>query len=316
MPKVSVIVPVYNVEKYIGQCIESILNQSWKEWELILVNDASTDGSYAVMNKYALRDGRIKVISYDVNKGPMYARQEGCKVANGEFVTFCDGDDTLPDYSLELLYSIALENNADVVVGQFRQIENNGNEKPFPITADLKYGNDKIAFFKAVLRFEMPQGLCGKMFKKEIIKLEPVVFENVTMGEDAGILFQYIAHIERAIVVKKATYNYLQHSNSSTHNTMKESSLEGICKLMKLREDIVKRYDSLFVDFNKYVIKSLIPLYAQYKKRLKLYLIKYGLNTYVSNSNIFRFFSLGESWKLILQRDLYPFLYRLYKVIR
>lgn len=316
MTLVSIIIPFFNAERYLKKCVDSIMAQSMQDWELILVNDASKDNSLIIAQDYCRKDKRIKVVSYDKNRGPMYAREKGCEIAEGEYVTFCDSDDTLPTQSVELFYKAAINHRADLVVGQFSQINEMGEVSSFPIKASLNYGDDSIGCFKSIMRFEMPQGLCGKLFKKEIVKEETIIYENVTMGEDAGVLFQYVRHISKAVVINDSVYNYIQHTNSSTHSTLQLASLEGICKLMKLRECIVKDYDGLLEDFNKYVIQCIIPLFIKYKKSLMVYLNKYRMDHYVSVSNICRYFIGRDLYKLLLQRNLFPFVYYVYEKIR
>ena len=115
MPKISVIVPVYNVEKYLRKCIESILNQTFREFELILVDDGSTDSSGKICDEYALKDSRIKVIHKE-NGGASSARNAGLDVAKGEYIGFVDSDDWIEMDMYGELYRLIKENNTDISV--------------------------------------------------------------------------------------------------------------------------------------------------------------------------------------------------------
>ena len=115
MPKVSVIIPVYNVEKYLSECLDSVVNQTLKDIEIICVNDGSPDGSAEILEEYAQKDNRIKVITQE-NRGVSEARNSGLKIASGEYIAFLDSDDYIDLKFFEQLYKRGIESNSDVVV--------------------------------------------------------------------------------------------------------------------------------------------------------------------------------------------------------
>ena len=115
MPKVSVIIPVYNVEKYLSECLDSVVNQTLKDIEIICVNDGSLDGSAEILEEYAQKDNRIKVITQE-NRGVSEARNSGLKIASGEYIAFLDSDDYIDLKFFEQLYKRGIESNSDVVV--------------------------------------------------------------------------------------------------------------------------------------------------------------------------------------------------------
>ena len=117
MPKVSVIVPVYNVEKFIRRCLISIQQQSLDDIEIIVVNDATPDNSMAIVQELAKDDHRITILNHEKNLGPMCTRETGYMAAIGDYITFCDSDDYMPKDALEKLYSTAVASNADIVSG-------------------------------------------------------------------------------------------------------------------------------------------------------------------------------------------------------
>lgn len=130
MFKFSIVVPIYNVEKYIGKLIESLENQTLKDVEIILVDDGSPDSSGSICDKYAETDNRIKVI-HKPNGGVSAARNDGMKVATGEYIMFCDSDDWLPIDALEKLYNEGVRTGADIVIGDVIQTFTNDTEKRF-----------------------------------------------------------------------------------------------------------------------------------------------------------------------------------------
>ena len=124
MPKVSIIVPVYNVEKYLCQCLESLVHQTLTDIEIICVNDGSTDNSLGILNKYAQLDSRIKVFSQK-NQGVSSARNLGLEKVNGEYITFVDSDDWIELNACEILYNTAQERNTDILLCSYYNYDNN-----------------------------------------------------------------------------------------------------------------------------------------------------------------------------------------------
>lgn len=304
MPKVSVIVPVYNVEKYIGRCIESIQKQTLTDWELILVDDCSPDKSIEIIQEYAKKDSRIIVKRHDVNHGPMIARQWGDAIASGEYITYCDGDDMLPDNALELLYNTALETGADIVSGNMTYVTIKGSKKVFKST--LKYGNDKINAFKSLLRGELMHNLCGKLFKASILKdYTYKSYEHFTNGEDSYVFYLAVSHIEKIIQIDVPVYYYMQNAQSSSQVRLGENAIKNICFSVKTKINIVSNFLQLQNDLDRNVTNILLYLYSQgYDKDTKLdyYIKKYDLSDFVSFSSMLKHYEISAILQFILKR--------------
>ena len=176
-PEISVIVPVYNVEKYVGRCIESLQNQDFANWEMILIDDFSPDKSYDVICKYAEKDNRIICLRQKENHGPMIARRLGDMAAQGNYITYCDGDDMLPPDALKSLYDAAIKTGADVVSGNRVVIKADGTEKIFK--THLKYGNDSK-------RTAACQGEAGTAGPAQVERQERRHFHECLCGTGAG----------------------------------------------------------------------------------------------------------------------------------
>ena len=116
MSKVSVIIPVFNKEKYLSTCINSIINQSLKDIELILIDDCSSDNSYTIMEEYAKKDSRIKIYKNSNNIGTGATRNKGIKIAKSDYISFVDADDYISQNLLEINYEAAVKNNADIIM--------------------------------------------------------------------------------------------------------------------------------------------------------------------------------------------------------
>ena len=166
--KVSICIPVYNVEKYIRRCLESLLNQTYHDLEIIIVNDSTPDNSMSIVCEYAEIDHRIIVLNHEHNKGLMEARRTAYMNATGDYITFLDSDDYLPENSIETLVNCINASGADVVSGLIEYISDNGERSIWPNT--LRYGEDKVSVLKSLLKKEFGHNLCSKIFKRELLQ--------------------------------------------------------------------------------------------------------------------------------------------------
>lgn len=186
-PLISVIVPVYNVEQYLPKCIESIMGQTFSDWELILVDDASTDGSLAICQSYAKKDVRIKAI-IQAHGGASKARNTGIRLARGEYIAFVDSDDYVSDYYLQKLYAALIGTNATLSLCGLQCVNDNGQFIPsFFISDDIP---SKVSIYEAIgkLGNNVAFGvLCNKLCKKEI-------FQKVQLTEGRTFEDELILH--------------------------------------------------------------------------------------------------------------------------
>lgn len=298
MPKVSVIIPVYKAEKYISRAIESLLNQTLSDVEIIVVDDGSPDNSMAIVSDFADKNGNILIVDRQKNVGPMMARAKGWQMASGDYITFMDSDDTLPRNGLELLYDKITTTGVDMVFGCFCYIDIDGNQRTDSNLNGLKYGNDKIGTLKALLNREITQTLCNKIFKKELFQdFNYEIIENCTNGEDAAVLFQIVSNIKYIDVVNAAVYNYHENTQSSTHNHITSKAIESVCKTTLIREKILKPFEELRIDTNRYFTQNL----TQYRttKEGKRLLKQYGLFHYTTPLSIIKNIRFPESIKML-----------------
>lgn len=262
IPKVSIIVPVYNVENYISKCIESILIQTFTDLELILVDDGSLDSSGIICDKYALLDKRIKVI-HQQNSGATVARLTGVNLAKGEFICFVDSDDTLPEDSIETLYSY-ISPDIDIVIGKIY------DEERFPIsnTKDL-YIVYNIDFYRKIqLEQVLPyqSGPVAKLFRQNLFN--EYVFEiprDILVGEDwlMNIRLSFEAS-KNVCFVNKRVYNYNRITTSVTHTFQKDLNFEDIFYKYYM-ESIPIKEKNRFIEIT---IKKRLSTYIWYAKKL------------------------------------------------
>ncbi|MEO1030661.1 MAG: glycosyltransferase family 2 protein [Bacteroidota bacterium] len=221
LTKISVIVPIYRIENYLAKCIESLLQQSFQDFELILVDDGSPDSCPEICDNYAKKDQRIKVI-HKTNGGLLSARKAGLDAALGTYIAYVDGDDWVDNYYLDTLYRLAESNKADLVVtGHFREF-NSKIETIKPKAAGV-YDADQIRseiLPNAIYNGEfcehgMSTYVWNKLFKKTLLKqILYDVHNDVIMGEDAAITYSYLAISKRLVISKIPLYYYRQRHDS------------------------------------------------------------------------------------------------------
>lgn len=219
MPKLSVIVPVYNTEKYLRECIDSILAQTFTDFELILVNDGSTDGSGAICDEYAEKDPRIQVIHQE-NGGITVARKSGVRVARGEYVTFVDSDDWID----QEMYRIMLAGeSADIVICNMIRFRNNDMFEIKCCVNPGLYDKQKLqdTFYPTMLfDFDRCQpavhpSLCNKLIRCEIIRnVINNVADGITYGEDALCSYACMLDAEKIHVMAQGLYYYRENPQS------------------------------------------------------------------------------------------------------
>lgn len=220
--KISVIVPVYNVEQYIARCVESILNQSYTDLELILVDDGSVDSSGEICRKYALKDPRVVVISQE-NQGVSAARNRGLEAAGGEWIGFVDADDFLDADFYETLYSGASLNKAEIICCGVRAVDETGAEQRHLLTNDIPDAPVFLSQEEALIHFLHP----GKRYLywspwDKLIRGDVARKHRFEVGrklaEDFFFCFQCILDSHGVCYIPGKKYNYMIRSDSATQS--------------------------------------------------------------------------------------------------
>ena len=207
-PKVSIIVPVYNIEKYVYECIDSILNQTYTDFECILVDDCSSDNSSRICDEYARKDTRIKVIHKNINVGSPQARKSGLEISKGKYIIFFDGDDWVEYDMIEKLYSIAEKNDCDIVICNF--FNNIDFLQDEDISPEI---HDKILIFKQIIMYgPYNTSLCNKLIKRDIyLKINFPVHHYI---DDRVLTIQSIYYANNIKYIKDCLYHYRKHHES------------------------------------------------------------------------------------------------------
>ncbi|WP_195244231.1 glycosyltransferase family 2 protein [Clostridium celatum] len=243
IPLISIIIPVYNAEKYLEQCIDSVLNQSIGNWELILVNDGSKDSSGSICDRYKDIDKRIDVIHIS-NSGVSHARNVGIRQANSKYVMFVDSDDWIHrDMLKDMLKTIKNTNDQLVVSGVTNVFKDKQIEKNFTKIESISLENNSEGFIELIKDYSI-YGPCRKIYIKEIIDKNNICFKKeLFFGEDLVFNLQYLEHIKSISIINKSYYYYRMNETSIT-NTFKVRKPNNINEInIRLNNYIKKHYD-------------------------------------------------------------------------
>ncbi len=293
-PEISIIVPVYNVEKYIVGCIESILNQEFKNFELILVNDGSTDKSGVICDEYEKKDDRVKVIHQEY-KGVSSARNIGVNNAKGNYIGFVDSDDYIYKDMYSTLYNLCQQTNSDIGVCKlFREI----NEKIINLEDNLiikEMDNEEAMkeLFKGVLyRFS----LANKLFKKSCFC--GVEFPEGRIHEDLSTTYKLFANSLKTAYTNSTGYVYVKRNNSILTSLYNEKRLQAfigwneIIPFMKanyenLIDEVILCFSYSCIDNIHYILNQVTRKSEKKKllKKLNIYVKKY-YNDIFKNKNL------------------------------
>ena len=292
--KVSVITTVYNIEKYIGECIDSILKQSFTDFELILINDCSTDNSLEIINEYSKKDNRIKIINNEKNLGCGMGRFIGTKEAKGDFIAFIDGDDYVSNDYLERLYNAAIEYNADIVSSQsimFTEKEDGNNFICSDDVRDFNFPKELTIFetdeekLKAILDKKAINYLNNKLINKKLF--DKIDYCKRIYMEDGNTYLKLLVLANKMVSLddnEKTYYYYRRNINSLTLSSKHDKFLLFYALLaLDIYEFITYEYPNVVFQkyYNKfyirnYVNKFLKGLYVNREEMKQLYPNEYN----------------------------------------
>lgn len=259
---VSIVIPVYNCEKYIENCIDSVVGQAYEDIEIILVDDGSTDQTGTICNKYAETDMRIKVI-HQRNKGLISARNEGIRTSSGEYVAFVDGDDWIEiNHIKDLLISIKQEDADFLVTGICRDEGKDTFFQKNNMPVGLYVQDSLLGFWEKALYaggffdFGIQPYRVSKLFKRSLLnKCIQMEDSLIREAEDAVLIFTYIFLCKRILVTEQCSYHYVIRKNSMTQNR-KFDYFENTCRVylqMKRNFEQLQVYDIMKPQLEAYM---------------------------------------------------------------
>ncbi|MDO5557053.1 MAG: glycosyltransferase family 2 protein [Clostridia bacterium] len=254
--KISIIIPVYNTEKYLRKCLDSVINQNYNNYEIIIVNDESTDGSQKIIDEYEKRYSQKIKAFFKKNEGISEARNFGVSKARGDYITFVDSDDYIDCNMLSKMSEKAEEKNFDIVLSNLKYV--------YPKKEVVVSSGIKKDIFGKELKGEIINilpAMCGKLIKKEMF--EDLKFKKNIWFEDLEIYFRMYTKIKSVGVIDKAYYNYIQRINSITYTYN-----EKLYDLINNWEDIIDFY-----------IKE--NIFNEYKEELEYSYVRYAFATFI-----------------------------------
>ncbi len=309
MPKVSVIIPVYKAEKFIHECIESVLNQSFSDIELILVDDGSPDNSGAICDEYAMKNNGIKVY-HQKNGGVCAARNKGLDMATGDYILFLDSDDYMPIDAVETLYNDAVQNNAGIAIGRmFCNTESTKTDNSLEVWSGME------ALTRGAEDHPALYGCCTKLFKRELVGDVRFV-EGRKVHEDGYFLFLAMIKLPTITVRNKCTYIYRNNPDSASHEAFSEKYFDVLYFFNLKKKIIDEQFPELSEKFNNKLVKAhitMLHLFCKTKDKKYNKDVKHSIKMVRKYSKYFIPAVSGEKkFFLIVKYGGYPLFRRLY----
>ena len=268
-PLVTVVVPVYNVEKYLDRCIDSIVNQTYKNLEIILVDDGSPDNCPKMCDDWAEKDSRIKVI-HKKNTGLGMARNSGMEIAEGDYILFVDSDDYIALSTIEKCVVEFKKTNADVVMfGRFNVLPDGNIKEKHIMTEQYVFSGDSVIndILPGMFTYARGTGVssCCKMYSLNIIKESNIKYksEREIISEDAFFILELFKYVKRVAIIPESFYYYCQNSGSLTTSYKKDRQEKNNSFLLKSLEKIKSNNypdcveNALKVRYHAYTISAL-----------------------------------------------------------
>ena len=304
MNKVSVILPVYNTSKYLKKCFESILNQTYTSFELICVNDGSTDNSLQILEEYAQKDDRIKIITQK-NQGLGNARNAGIIQTSGDYICYIDSDDYIHQDLLKDAVNKILEDDSDVVIYDNYNVYRDSTIPVYRVKNFINKHKTDCFHYEEFKQIAYQSCVAwNKLYKKQIIVDNNLkFFEDVKMGEDSPFWFDLLSLNPKISLLDKCLYYYIKREDSLTKRS--EDYIDRQIELYKKYKDTLK--DNISVDFrltildynvrcaiNGYCANNSLKIFLIYEKSLRFFAEEYknfkGLNLWKYEGYfIFRF---------------------------
>ena len=294
MPKISIIVPIYNAEKCIKRCLDSLVNQTKKEIEYILVNDGSKDNTESIIKEY--KDKRIKYFK-NKNQGIGKTRNFGIEKATGDFIMFCDSDDYFELDACEKLYNKAINDKLDIVVCDYYRVEND-NKKEDKI---IDFSNTSLRKRPSLLN-EVNLSPWNKLYSAKLIKDNKIIFNEQLKYEDTPFVIEALDKAQKIGKVNSCLYNYVIHANSET--TVRDERIFDILKIINIIRVYFEDKEYIQESLNKLLVRMITNYTIQQRNQkeiqtgikfinesfdyLEKYIPDYKNNKYYKNRGFFR----------------------------
>ena len=283
---ISIIVPVYNVEEYLKQCLDSILDQTYRNWELILVNDGSTDSSGLICQEYAEKDARIRYYEKE-NGGLSDARNYGIEQAQGEYLTFVDSDDFLDASHLNVLYNALVKNDVDISIANYTNYQTSTATFYLHTFGDyyekIYTSEELIDDLSFLERNDLSfSTIWGSLYKKSVFSF--LRFPKGVIGEDVALIYKMYTQVDKIVYVHKDTYIYRENDSGISKSKIYpfvtaqlNHVAERLALLAIMGYDVTKHFDRYrtFLEITEYNMRMVWGMedtetYRHIKENLQL----------------------------------------------
>lgn len=248
MSEISVIIPVYNTKPYLSRCIDSVLEQTYEDWELLLVDDGSGDGSEKLCDDYTRLDSRIRTF-HNQNQGPAASRNFGVREARGKFIMFVDSDDWLDEEMLRVMYENIQDTGFGMICCIFKEIDNNGKVSHPQLfqesCIDCKTAEE--CMYQMHHTRHLTGSPCTKLFRRELF--DGIDFcSNVTIGEDYAMIVQLAEKAGQVRILSKELYFRYVRRGSISHGGYTKRHRKAFDNYMRIRQELIRKYPALKSD--------------------------------------------------------------------
>lgn len=248
--KVSIIIPAFNAAKFIKKCLDSVINQTYKNVEIIVVNDGSTDSTAQLIGEYLQKDKRVKLLNQK-NSGTYLSRRNGLKFSTGEFIYNLDSDDYIEKEAIELLVDKMIATKSDIIVGNFNKIVNG---KFNIISNKLPVSQEKVTLLKSLFKSEIKGFLCGNLYRREILESIDLKITHSACEDMLATTQLYSFNNLKVGIVDKPLYNYIIHDSNTSYSRKPEIIesvyehtliIDGMIRSIGLYTDLKNELDAL-----------------------------------------------------------------------
>lgn len=285
--KLSVVIPVFNSEKTLERCLKSILNQTYSDWEVIAIDDGSTDESYSILTNYNLKDQRFKILKQS-NHGPGFTRNKGIEMSTGDYIIFVDSDDYIDNVYFERVVNEATSNDSDVIFIDVILEDINGSIIRKEIMSKYK-NSTKDRIIRHQMTGKLPWGGCRKIVKSKIIKENNIKYSDDIVGEEALFSFKVINNAKKISFIEEAYYHYVHYPNSQS--TKGDNDPWGaVCKNIKIYLEENGLIECYRTTINSFAFTSLIVSIYRISNKYKIKeAIKLSKNKFIKFKNDYGF---------------------------
>ncbi|MDU6115961.1 MAG: glycosyltransferase family 2 protein [Paeniclostridium sordellii] len=279
--KISIIIPIFNSKSTIKRCLDSVISQTYYNWEIIAIDDGSTDSSYMIICEYMKKDSRIKVFTQE-NKGPGLARNKGIEHATGEYIVFLDSDDYIDKSYFKELKKCIDEKKSDVIFIDVVQETCNGKVLKYDLMSKYK-GKGKKVIIRHQMTGKLPWGGCRKAVKASLIKENNILYSPDEVGEEAIFSYRVLDKAKNIDFIEQPYYHYINYTDSQSKKGS-DDPWGIICQKMKKHLQENNCIDEYYTTINSFALTScIIYIYRvsqKYKFKKSIQLSRKKLNAF------------------------------------